>query len=450
MAVNDVAQAQIEGLATLLVLDEEIRSLTNIREFGFFSTNETHRLIPYHTAFLWQLKEFIGPQLMTQSGTAEIDSHALDNQWLMQKINLIRTSPQAKEIHQLGQEDIDSTIAGIVWPESLPHYLLWCPLLSKTNQLSGGLIFFRETPFTEAEIKMLRWLISSYQYTWLVLAKPAKQVHWQKFKEKPYLAAIIFVILAILFFPMRLTVFAEGTVVPKEPVLINAPMQGVIESFAVSPGDHVKPGQLLLTFDKTDLQAAADVSQKDLLLTKEKLRTVINEGFSNKESRAEIPVVQAQLAIDQAHLDYANEMLAKTNVTTPIAGVVIFDSKEDWVGQPLQTGERILVIANPEQTELKITLPVANTIQLAVGNKGEFFPFGELNPLTIQLKTLGYNAKLSPSKILAYQLVGAFTETDAQPQLGAQGTVKIYGQHVPFIYYLIRRPLQALRQTLGI
>ncbi len=34
-------QSQIEGLATLLVLDDEIRKLTSLREFSFFATNET-------------------------------------------------------------------------------------------------------------------------------------------------------------------------------------------------------------------------------------------------------------------------------------------------------------------------------------------------------------------------------------------------------------------------
>ncbi len=450
MPENEKIQTQIEGLATLLVLAEEIRKLTNIREFGFFSTNETHRLIPYHTAYLWQKKEFIGPQLIAQSGTAEIDIHVPSNQWLINMVNHINQNDMVKDIQQLNAEELknDSSITS-EWPDVMPQYLLWCPLINKHNQVNGGLIFFRETQFSEAEMKMLGWLIASYQYTWTVLVKPQKIPRLEKFKEKPYLFLLSFIILCILFFPIRISVFGDGTVVPRDPAVINAPMQGVIKSFAVSPGDKVRAGQLLLTIDKTDLSAAAEVSRKAYLLTQSKLRTAINEGFENKD-RSEVPIIQAQLAIDKSQLDYANELLAKADVTSPIAGIVIFESKEDWVGQPVRTGERILVVANSEKVELKVTIPVANMIKLKIGDKGELFLYGHLSAIPIHIKTLGYNAKLLPNKILAYQLEASFNNSNDIPDIGSQGTVKIYGHHVPFIYYLFRKPLQSFRQMLGI
>lgn len=455
MPLNGKTQSQIEGLATLLVLDEEIRKLKNLRELGFFTTNETHRLVPYHTAYLWQLKEYIGVHLVAQSGTPEIDIHAPTNQWLLTTIKKIRDTSLVKEIHQLDYEKLtaeaaDSATLEIEWPDSLPHFLLWCPFLDKSNQLIGGLILFRETAFTEAEVKMLRWLIESYQYAWLFLLRSQKLPSWQKLKEKPYFIALTLTILGILLFPTRISVFGDGTVVPKSPVLINAPMQGVIRNFAVNPGENVKAGQALLTLDKTDLLAAAEVSKKDYALTLAKLRTAINQGFDNKDSRAEVPIIQAQLEIDKANLEYANEMLAKADVKSPSAGIVIFESKEDWVGQPVRTGERILVVANPHQVELKIILPVANAVALSMGNKGEFFLYGQLSALPFHITRLGYNAKLMPNKILAYQLGADFDDSSDLPQLGAQGTVKIYSHYVPFIYYVLRKPLQAMRQTLGI
>jgi len=450
MAVNETSQAQIEGLATLLVLDDEIRKLSTLREFGFFSTNETHRLIPYHTAYMWQMKEFIGAHLATQSGTAELDVQAPANQWLKQKINALLASSRAKEIYQFNFEQTETDVTAIDWPDSLPHHVLWCPFLSPSNDLSGGLILFRETPFTDSEIRMLSWLIASYQYTWQILTKPKMIPTWQKLKKKPYIYSIACILLVILFFPTRLSVFGNGTVSPKAPVLINAPMQGIIKSFAVSPGDQVKAGQLLFVIDKTDLQASAEVSNRDALLTEAKLRTAINEGFENKDSRAEVPILQAQLAIDKAHLDYTRELLAKTDVTSPIAGIVIFDSKEDWVGQPIRTGERILIVANPTSIKLKITVPVSSSIKLEMGAKGNFFLYGQLSSVPIHLTALGYNAKLMPNKILAYELEADFINPKDSVQIGAQGTVELYGHRVPFIYYLLRRPLQALRQTLGI
>jgi len=459
MAINEKsqAQAQMEGLATLLVLDDEIRKLNSTREFGFFATNETHRLIRYHTAYLWEKRDIIGTHIVAQSGTAELDIHAPANQWLKEKIKEICNTPHAKEIHQIDyqQSDLDPSLAYINstitnWADSLPHYLLWCPFLNKSKDIVGGLIFFKEKQFTESEIKMLGWLIASYQFTWLVLAKQSKLSLAFKLKKKPYLIAAYVLIVIILLFPIRISVLATATVVPRDPVLINAPIQGVIKSFSVSPGQTVNPGQVLLTLDKTDLQSTAEVSQKELQLTQAKLRTAISEGLNNPASQAEVPILKAQIAIDQANLNYTMQQLKKAEVTSPISGVVVFDSKEDWVGQPVQTGERILSVADPKKVELKIILPVSDVIKLNVGSDGDFFLYGQLSGLSVKLSTLGYNAKVMPNKILAYQLSADFTDKTDAPQLGAQGTVRLYGHRVPVFYYFLRRPLQYIRQKLGI
>lgn len=446
---SDNTQAQIEGLATLLVLDDEIKRLTNLREFGFFSTNETHRLIPYHTAYLWEKKELLGVQLVAQSGTAEFDPHSSINLWLKEKITFILSGEFAGEIHAFNAADLEVENK-TVWPDSLPEYFLWCPFNKKNQGPTGGLLFFREDPFSQSEIKMLRWLLASYQYTWNILIKPKAMDRWQIFKKKPYFMGLMIAVLCALLFPVHLSVIGTGTVVAKTPALINAPMQGIIRKFAVTPGAAVKKGQLLLNLDNTDLLAAVKVNQRDYSLTEAKLRTTINEAFNDESKRTEIPVLQAQLAIDRAQLDYTNELLAKTEIRSPIDGIVVFDSTEDWIGQPVQTGERILLVADINKLKLRIDLPVTERIKLAVGDKGDFFMNGQLRAIPLEVATLGYNAKLTPNKILAYELEANFTDPHDLPQIGAQGTAKLYGNRVPFFYYLIRRPLQSMRKSLGI
>lgn len=450
MATTDEnTQAQIEGLATLLVLDDEIKRLTNMREFGFFSTNETHRLIHYHTAYLWEKKDFIGTEIVAQSGTAEFDPHTSINLWMKERIQFILAGEFAKQVHSFSITDFSNAIQES-WPDSLTHYFLWCPFSENQLDPTGGLLFFKEEPFSEPEVKMLRWLLASYRYTWNILIKPKTVDRWRVLKKKPYFITILILLIGMLLFPIRLSVIGTGTVIAKDPALINAPMQGIIKSFAVTPGSHVKKDQLLLTLDDTDLVAASKVNERDYSLTETRLRTSINQAFNDENKRTEAPVLKAQLAIDKAKLDYTQTLLAKTRVRSPINGIVIFDSTEDWVGQPVQTGERILSVANPNKLKLKIELPITERIRLENGSKGDFFMQGQLASLPITVTSLGYNAKIMPDKVLAYEMQAEFEETEIMPQIGAQGTVKLYGQRVPFIYYLIRRPLQSMRRGLGI
>lgn len=293
---------------------------------------------------------------------------------------------------------------------------------------------------------MIGWLLASFQYTWASFITH-RRIHIIKFlKRKP----VLLLITLILLFPIHLSVLGNATVSPKDPFLINAPIDGVIKSFSVTPGQAVEKGQLLFTLDKSDLESNVEVTNKELLLTQAKLRTAVNQGLDNKEIYAEVPILQAQLAIDNARIQYTNEQLAKTNVTSPISGIVMFDSKEDWVGQPVRTGERILVVTDTKKVELTIMLPITNIIELHVGDEGDFFPYGSFKSIPVTIKSLGYNAKLMPNKILSYQLIAAFKNEDNKPQLGAQGTVRLYGKRVPLIYYLLRRPLQTIRESFAI
>jgi biotin carboxyl carrier protein len=423
-------QTQMEGLATLLVLNDEIRKVVSLREFGFFKKNE-----PF------------GIELLAQSGTPELDKHALINQWLKNKVTTLYATKDSKKIHQINLVELNAESAGSTdWPDpTFPNFLLWCPLFNKADELTGGLLFLREAAFSDAEIKMIGWLIASYQYTWSTIVKHKNPLIPKLVKNKYFIAAVVVIIL----FPIRLSVLGTATVVPKDPVLINAPMEGVIRSFAVVPGQQVAQGELLFTLDKTDLESNAEVSRKELMLTQAKLRTAMNQGMGNDQINAEIPILKAQQDIDSARIQYTNTLLEKAKVNSPITGIVVFESKEDWVGQPVRAGERILLVADPKKVELKIMLPIANIIELAVGGEGEFFAFGKFQSESVKIKTLGYNAKLAPNKVLSYELRADFSD-DNREQLGTQGTVRLYGRRVPLIYYILRRPLQSIRQSLGI
>lgn len=446
-------QSQIEGLATLLVLDDETRKLGSMREFGFFATNETHRLIPYHTAWLWQKNLSGNPELLNQSGTATLDHSAPLNQWVLDKIRQFSHSEHVLELYQMRQEDLSSVH---VLSDTLPPNMLWCPLLDHQDRLSGGIVFFREQEFSAQEIKMLRWLLASYQYTWLVLYGKRKLTFLKKLQEKRVVTGVAVTTTLVLCLPVRLSVLGSATVIPLDPILVNAPMQGIIKSFAVKPGDRVVTGQLLFSLDKTDLEADRNVNQKELQLTQSKLRTSSSQAFIETvpdqpgSSTAEIPVLKAQLDIDRAHVTYTENMLARADVKSPISGIVVFDSRDDWIGQPVQTGERILFVADPDRVQLKIMLPVANAIRLEKEAVGAFYPSGQLHAVSIRIKTIGYSARLTPARILAYPMEAEFTEGGTLPQLGTEGTAKLYGHRVPLVYYLFRRPIEAFRQSFGI
>lgn len=453
----------LEGLATLLVLQDQLKNLSTIKEFGYFVTNETHRLLHYNTAYLWKRGELYKIHLLDQSEIAEIDLQSPVSQWVSELIEDILKLDNSNKICAYDftnkNKDIDNSSSNSLssideyilenWPEVLPHHILWDPFLDEANHISGGLILFRSVAFSEQEVKMFEWLGKNYQYTWMVLTQSKLSSFYKWYRGKPYLKVLGFIFLILMLIPIRLSVTANAIVESSDPVPINSPIPGIIKEFLIKPGEAVKKGQLLMIIDKTDLSKSVAINEKKVSLTTAKLRSNSNQGYEKSENRDQIPILEAELAVDQAELDYAKSQLAKADIKSPVDGIAIFDSKEDWIGQPILAGENILKIEDQNKLQLKIFLPVPDIIDLKQGSKGNFYVYGQFSEFPVELISSNYNAKLTPNKVLAYEFIAKFINSNDIPQLGSQGTVRLYGHYVPMIYFLLRRPLQTLRQTIG-
>jgi len=99
-----------------------------------------------------------------------------------------------------------------------------------------------------------------------------------------------------------------------------------------------------------------------------------------------------------------------------------------------------------------VWLPVANAINLDTGSQIRLFlRVAPLSPLTASLTQTSYQATLSPENIPAYRIRGRFDGDASQlARIGLKGTAKLYGETVPLVYYLMRRPLAALREWSGL
>ena len=127
----------------------------------------------------------------------------------------------------------------------------------------------------------------------------------------------------------------------------------------------------------------------------------------------------------------------------------MFADAQRYLGKPMRTGERLMEIADPAQAELRIELPVADAIGLE--NGAEVALFLDSDPLhrhSATLERAAYQAQSTAAGQLAYRLDAAFA--DVPPRIGLRGTAKLFGERAPLALYLLRRPLAALRQAVGL
>ena len=97
---------------------------------------------------------------------------------------------------------------------------------------------------------------------------------------------------------------------------------------------------------------------------------------------------------------------------------------------------------------MRVELPVGDAIALEPGAEVALFLDSDpLHRYRATLQRAAYEAQPTPAGQLAYRLDAGFEETP--PRIGLRGTAKLFGQRAPLAVYLLRRPLAALRQSVG-
>jgi multidrug efflux pump subunit AcrA (membrane-fusion protein) len=249
-------------------------------------------------------------------------------------------------------------------------------------------------------------------------------------------------------------VLAPAEVIALDAVAVSAPMDGVVASFAVQPNQAVPRDALLFTLDDTTLRNRRIVAQRQLQVARADALAAAQKAFASEASRGELAGLEGRVAERQAELDWIEEQLARIEVRAPNAGVVVFGDVNDWIGKPLVTGERVALLADPNDAGVLIWLPVADALDIEPGADIRLFlHVAPLEPLEATLSQTSYQSVLSPDGVSSYRLRARFEglgeEGRRLARIGLRGTAKIYAGKAPLGYYLLRRPLAALREWTG-
>jgi multidrug efflux pump subunit AcrA (membrane-fusion protein) len=225
-----------------------------------------------------------------------------------------------------------------------------------------------------------------------------------------------------------------------------------VEKFHVEPSQEVCEGQPLFSFNDTALRNEFRVASEELSVAEASLRKARQGGFHDADQRSRIALMSAGRDISAARRDYARELLDRIQVVAGRDGVAVFDDPNDWIGRPVQTGERIMLIADPHDTELHIDLPVKDAMILSSGARVLLYlDVDPVNAVQARLERVSYEAAPSVNKILSYRTVAQFIgPPESRPRLGLHGVAKIVGDKVPLGMYLFRRPFSIVRQRLGL
>jgi multidrug resistance efflux pump len=446
--MNEILNRQLLSITGLVQLEKRIRHAATVEEFGFLVVNETHALVRFRQAVLWRRTNVGDGKVVAVSGLALPDADAPFLVWLRK---VLKATAGRWEIEPVDARQLPPEM-GDEWADWLPPHGLWVPLDRSDEERLGGLLLVRDEPWSDHDRHLLSYLGDAYAHAWsALLGRRPDRGNWL-FRRKGKLGLLVVAMIAgLAWMPMRQSVLAPAEVIPKQPIVVRAPIDGVVDRFEVLPNQLVTEGQVLLSLDPARLQNRLDVARKAYEVGEAEYRQAAQQAVFDPRSKAQLAILQGRMEQSAAEVAYLEGLLLRIEVKAPRNGIVIFDDVNDWIGKPVSIGERILIVADPRETELEIHVAVGDAIAVEKGNDVSLFlNVDPQNPIGGTLSYASYQANPTPDGTLAYRLKADFADKAGTLRIGLKGIAKVYGEQTTLFYYVMRRPLAALRQRLGL
>ena len=435
----------------LLVLEGMVRAARTREELQFFFVNETRRLVPYQQAIFLIPLTASSPrsEVCAASSVPVVDRTAPLMQWTERLVHCLREASAGPDIRQVSEADCPVECRPD-WNEFTPGRGLWCPLKHPDGQILGGLWLTRDQPWADHEVTVLQRIGESYAYAWRAVGQ-SNNVRWQWGLSRTATWILVAIIMGALAIPVSMSTLAPAKIVAKDPVIVSAPIDGVIAEILVAPNTTVKEGEVLFKYENTTFRSEYEVAERNLDVALAQYRRASQGSFVEAEHKADVPQLKAEVELRETERNYMYERLAKVDVKAEQAGLVLYTDKSDWIGKPVVVGQRIMELANPQSLEVRIDLPVEDAIVLREGAPVKLFlnatPFSSVSAT---VSHASYHAEVLPNNTLAYRVMAQLEQGSAEFRIGWQGSAKIYGEQVTLFTYLFRRPISAIRPWIGL
>ncbi|MDM0110603.1 HlyD family efflux transporter periplasmic adaptor subunit [Variovorax sp. J22R133] len=445
--MNDRVQIPPQLLLNLSALRDKALAADSLNALAFSMANDLYPLLHFRQALvLAQRGE--GFELLCVSGLAKPQEDSPYLVWLRRASRWLSTHIAGTEPVWLSRELLKpATEIADGWAEWWPPGV-WCiPLHDRNGQRLGLVLFLLDSPVPEPLTPLLQSLWQTWAYCWSALIA-RRRIRWRPGRRQLLLAAVLLALCMLL--PVRQTALAPAEIVSREAQIISSPIDGVIAQMLVRPNQPVEAGTPLFTLDETTLRSRSEVLAKEVAVADAELLAASQRAFDNPQSKSELTVLNGKAQQRRSEWAAVQAQLQRTHVVSPRAGVAVYADPNDWIGKPVATGERILLVADPAQPAMLVQLPVADAIALEPGAEVTLYLTAyPLEPLHGKILETSYQARATDESVVAYRLLASIEGEGEHRRLGLHGTAKLYGQPVVLGYYLLRRPLASARAWLG-
>ncbi|VAV96943.1 hypothetical protein MNBD_ALPHA08-1351 [hydrothermal vent metagenome] len=445
---------QNQRLQALLLLEAELRRQPTQMALSLWAVNEVRAVVDYSQCFLLRMNRVGKARVTAVSSLANVDRNAPFVRWIEQQVSKV-SKERAKSDGDAQAQIIEISLAGNTSKHNNEVYpfqqTVFLPFYDRSGRMFGGLLMARSKAWQEAEQVIAVRLAETVSHAFQALTSQKRLRVWSMPK---WLGLGVAGLVALaMFIPVPMTTLAPAEIIADEPVIVVAPIDGVVARIFPDANVAVKRGDLLFEFDNTELKAGADIARRTELVSQARLATARQAAFSDPQVYRQLAIAKAEVELARAEKIFSENKLARTIVRAQKSGQLIYTDRKDWIGKPVRTGERVMEIADVKRVVLRIDLPVAEAINLRNGADVRLFlDANPLKALSAKLRHASYFAVEQPGVGLVYRVVADLEvggERKIVPRIGLRGTAQIFGEQVFLGFYLFRKPISSVRQYFG-
>jgi RND family efflux transporter MFP subunit len=254
-----------------------------------------------------------------------------------------------------------------------------------------------------------------------------------RLRRRLIIAAVL--LLALVALPWKIRVTGPARVLPGRRLAVTAPVSGVIAGVVHREGDEVKEGDLIAVLHDENYRAAAAQARSDFAIASSDFARAQAEGNTSS-----LATISARLEETRARNTVAQENLSQTQIRAPGDGVIVTRGLDERVGQMVQSGAELAVIANTRSEQVEVAVPETEYSLLQPGQR-----------VTVKLNSFpthvfsGRISRISPVVIEEGEnrFVIAQAELDSPPgavRPGMLGKAKITTETRRLGYAVFRKP----------
>jgi RND family efflux transporter MFP subunit len=452
-----IAERKVEILETLNAVSHEITSTLNLERMLQTIVNAPQAVIPYDRAAL-ALEQKGRFKLSAVTGLTQVNNDAPEIAPLNAVLQWAALSSEIVHVRQHGDEidaDREETRAKFrkYFADSGMRGFYALPLNDDTGRV-GMLCLESSDPdfLSAAHIEILEVLASqatvalrnAQMYKEVpfiallepVLSRKRKFMALEKRRRALITAGALALFFFLVAFPLPLRVDGGAVVAPVRRAQVQPEVEGVISKVLVAEGQQVQEGQVLAEMEMWNAQSGvAEAQSRYGSATLQMNRALAgNDGAVAGAQRAQVDYWRGEL-------ERARTLLDKSQLRSPIGGVIATPHVENFVGRKLGRGDTFAEVVDSSREIVDVAVDDDDAGLLQVGQKASVklnsFPTRTFHG---QVAVISPKAESVHEAPVFYSRV-ALNNADGAIRAGMEGRGKIRVGWRPAGYVLFRGPL---------